>query len=151
MPPCNREQSGGSSEAAVTAERARVRDPRPRVVVCEGCLNGPSASALEDARWEVVLCASCEAVLEAVVARRPDVVVYGLSAGGPDELAMLRLLRHAARGTPIILVTSSEGLAAQRALREMNPIYIGVAPLERGELLGALESALRMPARPSGA
>jgi len=140
-------QSGRQPSEEAVAEHASIRDTRPRVVVCEACVNGASAHTLDDARWDLVRCASGEAVLESVVAKRPDAVVYGLSAAGPDELALLRLLRHAARGIPIILVTSSEGLVAQRALREMNPIYIGVAPLDRGELIGALESALRLPAR----
>jgi DNA-binding NtrC family response regulator len=113
-----------------------------RVVVCDGCPEGVLAPVLKGEPWDVIPCGSGESVLEAVVVRRPDVIVYGLRNDSHGEIAMLQLLRRAAPDVPLILIAPHVSLETQRALRELRPMYFDVQPFDPEELREAIRAAV---------
>jgi DNA-binding NarL/FixJ family response regulator len=132
-------------ERGTSAER-RV----PRVVVCENCQLGeaPVLSVLKAEGFEPVCCADGKALLEEVVQRRPDVVVYCLRAECDQDLGVLHLFRRIAHDVPLVLVASDDSLSTQKLVQELRPIYYAVRPAEAAELREAVESALERRGRP---
>ncbi|MBI1797484.1 MAG: hypothetical protein HYR74_10580 [Candidatus Eisenbacteria bacterium] len=113
--------------------RVLVHEPRP--------LPTPCTALLADLGHDIVLCRNREAVLEAMAAGRPDVVVYVLHDLVVD-LGVLSLVRRIAPTLPIILLGGPAGLAERRSVQELKPTYYGVFPLEPAELRDAVRGAL---------
>ncbi|HVP39123.1 MAG TPA: hypothetical protein VMS93_08075 [Candidatus Saccharimonadales bacterium] len=121
-----------------------------RVIVCETPELGeaPVLSALKAEGFEPLACADGKALLEEVVQRRPDVVVYGLRAECEQDLGVLHLFRRIAPDVPLVLVASDESLSTQKLVQELRPIYYAVRPVEAAELREAVDSALERRGRP---
>jgi DNA-binding NtrC family response regulator len=121
-----------------------------RVVVCESFTKGeaPVLSVLRQEGFEPVSCADGQALLEDVVQRRPDVVIFGLKADCEQDLGVLHLFRRIAPDVPLVLVASDESLSTQKQVQELRPIYYAVRPADAAELREAVESALERRGRP---
>lgn len=120
-----------------------------RIVVYETRLGDehPALSLLKDEGFELVACTDGETLLEEVVQRRPDVLIYGLKPDSPADLAVLQLLRRAAPELPFVLLASESSLATQRLVQNLRPIYYAVCPVEGTELRDAVRAALARPLR----
>jgi DNA-binding NtrC family response regulator len=121
-----------------------------RVVLCACGASSRDAlrGALEPSEFDLVCCAQGDALLEEALARRPDTVVYELRSDAPADLALLRLLRRVMPDVPLVLMAGDESLATQKLVRELRPIYYAVEPLDAGEILSAVRSALARHVRP---
>ena len=113
--------------------RILIHEPRH---CCNEC-----AQLLAGEGHDVVVCATREALFDALALRRPDLIVYVM-----DELAMdigaLSVVRRAAATLPIILLSGPAGLEVRRSVQELKPTYYGVFPLESAELRDAVRGAL---------
>jgi CheY-like chemotaxis protein len=119
----------------------------PRVLVADDdeSLRRVLRKLLERAGYEVEEAGEGSAILEAYRTRRPDVVLTDLYMPGTDGVEALIRLRSEFPGARVIAMSGggylaqdevlalAERLGAQRTLRK---------PIERGELLQALEEVL---------
>jgi DNA-binding response OmpR family regulator len=96
---------------------------------------------LEQEGHDVVVCTGREALIEALAARRPHLIVYVMS-DLPLDLGVLWVLRRIAATLPIILLGGPTGLEARRSVQEVKPVYYGMFPLEPAELRDAVRGAL---------
>lgn len=103
---------------------------------CEEC-----RSLLEKEGREIILCRDREALVNALLERRPDAVVYVLGELTAD-LTALSLLRRSGPTLPIIVLGGSSSLDARRCVQDLKPTYFGVLPLEPMELRDAVQGAL---------
>ena len=104
--------------------------------------NGASAATLLcGGGFETRVCRDGEALLEEVVQRRPDVVVYCLRPEHSEDLGVLRLLRRVSPDLPLVVLASSGSLFTQKQVQVFRPVYYGVCPMDRGELEGAVRAA----------
>jgi len=117
---------------------------RSRVILYEACEANEATihSVLDPERYEVVSCPGGQALLEEVVQRKPDVVVYGLRPDCEQDLGVLHLLRRMAPEVPLVLVASEASLGTQKQVQELRPIYYAVRPVDASELREALEAAV---------
>ena len=122
----------------------------PRVVLYAGRLaEGERVDRLLDgAGYDVVLCSDGEALLEAVVERRTDVVVFEIMEQSVADLGLLQLLRRAVPAVPLILVAQSGSLEIQRVVQQVRPSYYTVVPVDAAELCEAVRSVLERRTRP---
>ncbi len=115
-----------------------------RVLIYEppslGCEN--MVEVLTDQGCEVLRCSAGRALLEEVVKHPPAAVVYGIPPDGARELSVLRLIRQAAPGVPLVLVSARESLVTQKLVQELRPIYYAICPVEAAELREAVQAAL---------
>jgi hypothetical protein len=114
--------------------RILVHDPGVRV-------DGRPALLTALARHEVVRCGNREALVSALSARRPHVLVYVLDEIDRD-VELLAAIREAAPRLPIILLGEPATLEARRLIQALRPTYFGVFPLEGGELEDAVNATL---------
>jgi len=135
------------------ADRESREPALPRVIVYECCpgVEDHVQSLLVDQGYEVVACHNGEALLEAAVERRADVVVFELKPECQTDLGLLQLLRRVAPVVPLILVASDGSLETQRLVQELRPMYYAVIPVESAELRDAVQSALERRSRRSAA
>ena len=124
------------SRAAVSA--------MPRVVLCESAkiASGSPYESLVGLGYELEDCHDGEMLLEAVVARPPDVVVYAMSGESESDLAVLHLLRRILPDAPLILLVDECSLATRREMQILRPMYYAVSPVEAAELREAVRSAI---------
>jgi len=117
---------------------------KKRIVVCEcGCGRPePLRAALPDAGFEIVSCATPEVLLETILQRPPDLLLYQLGAECSEDVGVLRLARRSSPRLPFIVVSESPSLRAQRLIHELRPIYFVIAPVEPGELRELIQAAL---------
>ena len=122
----------------------------PRVVLCDAGSreNGDLYESLVGLGYELENCHDGETLLEAVVARPPDVVVYALRAANESDLAVLQLLRRILPDAPLIMLVRGGSLATRREVQALRPMYYAVAPVEGAELREAVLSALEHRRRP---
>jgi DNA-binding NtrC family response regulator len=134
-------RSPGHSPRATSRETVT---PMPRVVLCDANAagNGELYESLVGLGYELEACRNGESLLEAVVARAPDVVVYSMRAGDVSDLAVLQLLRRILPDAPIILLVPDGSLSMRRTVQELRPMYCAVAPVEDAELRDAVRSAI---------
>jgi DNA-binding NtrC family response regulator len=133
----------------------RDSDLRPRermasrVIVYECCVSEdhPALTLLKDEGFELVACEDGKALLEELVQRRPDVLIYGFRAGSSQDLGLLQLVRRAAPELPLVLLASEGSLSTRRLVQSFRPIYYAVCPVEGGELVDAVRAALARPGR----
>lgn len=103
---------------------------------CEEC-----RSQLEKEGREIILCRDREGLVDSLLERRPDAVVYVLGELAAD-LTVLSLLRRSGPTLPIIVIGGSSNLVARRSVQDLKPTYFGVLPLEPMELQDAVQGAL---------
>ena len=115
-----------------------------RIVVYECCPGETDhvPAMLEGEAYEVVACADGERLLEAVVERPAQVVVFELRGESHADLRLLQLFRRVAPGVPLILVANNASLEIHRLVQELRPIYYAVWPVEPAELRDAVHAAL---------
>jgi DNA-binding NtrC family response regulator len=128
-------------------ERSRKTVPAPRLLVfdCFGGLDRRSQAALVAQGYEIVMCRDDECLVEAVVERSPDVVIFALRPNSAEELGVLRLLRRIAPEAALIVLAAEGSLEAQRAVQRSRPIYYAVCPVEPAEIREAVSDALARP------
>jgi DNA-binding response OmpR family regulator len=115
-----------------------------RVLVYECCPEQEVSiqALLQQDDHDLVACEDGEKLLEAVMARKPDVVVYVFKPDCQDDLGVLQLLRRLAPTVPLIVLANESSLRLQRLVSEWRPMYYAVAPIEPAELRSAVQSAL---------
>jgi DNA-binding response OmpR family regulator len=113
--------------------RILVYESRPS---CDDCLE-----LLKEAGRDVVVCRNRDAVLDAFLEGRPDVVVYVLG-DLPTDLVVLSLLRRVGPTLPIIVLGGPSSLDTRRSVQDLKPTYFGVLPLDPLELRDAVQGAL---------
>jgi DNA-binding response OmpR family regulator len=125
------------------AERSRV----PRIVVQAAEENPPVLTMLASEGFELVACADGQALLEEVMHRQPDAVIYALGADCREDLGVLRLMRRAAPDVPLVLLACDGSLDTRRSLQSLRPIYFAVSPVDDAELRDVVRSAVRRRGR----
>jgi DNA-binding response OmpR family regulator len=122
---------------------------RPCVVISEPRGGGetPLATQLGAEPWEVVWCNEDQDVLDQVIQRRPQALVFALAADVQRDLALLFLLRRVAPAVPLVLVAAAASLETQRMIQELRPTYYVVRPVDRAELHEAIAAAIAQQAR----
>lgn len=96
---------------------------------------------LAEEGYDVVVCSERKALIDALAAGRPDVIVYVLR-DLPLDLGVLWIVRRIATTAPIILLGGPADLETRRNVQELHPTYYGMFPLEPAELSDAVHSAL---------
>jgi DNA-binding response OmpR family regulator len=104
--------------------------------------NPPVASMLEVEGFELSSCLDGRALLESVVHRHPDVVVYALKADCREDLGVLRLVRRAAPEVPLVLIAADDSFDTRKMTQPLRPIFYVVAPVDGAELRDALHAAV---------
>lgn len=122
------------------AERRRV--PRVLVHVTATPLEPPVQSALEAEGFELISCPDAHALLEAVMHRQPDAVVYALRADCREDLGVLRLMRRAAPDVPLVLLAAEDSLDTRKLTQTLRPIYYAVCPVDGAELRDVVRTAV---------
>jgi DNA-binding response OmpR family regulator len=125
----------------IVVERKRV----PRIVV-------QAASAMADPLlmaegFELVACKDGQALLEEVMLRQPDAVIYALGADCREDLGVLRLMRRAAPDVPLVLLAAEDSLDTRRCTQPFRPIYFAIGPVEGAELRDVVRAAIRRRGR----
>jgi DNA-binding response OmpR family regulator len=115
-----------------------------RVLVYECCPEREVSiqALLQQADYDLVPCESGEQLLEAVMAHKPDAVVYVFKPECQEDLGVLHLLRRLAPTVPLIVLANEGSLRLQRLVQEWRPIYYSVAPVEPAEIRLAVQAAL---------
>ena len=118
--------------------------PRVLVVDDEARMAEAMAAALERSGYECEAFAAGEAAFSAFRERGADVVVTDWRMPGLDGLALLRQVRAARPGTPVILVTAYGDVpSAVQAMREGAFDYV-TKPFDNDELRGLVARALEL-------
>ena len=125
------------------AERSRV----PRIVVQAVGEEPPVLTMLASEGFDLVACADGQALLEEVMHRQPDAIVYALGANCREDLGVLRLMRRAAPDVPLVLLACDGSLETRRSLQSLRPIFFAVSPVDDAELREVVRSAVRRRGR----
>ena len=139
----------GRSPFSTTGERAHLS----RVLVYECCpaRDVSIRALLQQEGYDLVVCEDGERLLEAVMARRPETVVYVFKQDCDEDLGVLHLLRRLVPTVPLIVLANEGSLRLQRLVQELRPIYYAVAPVEPSEIRSAVQSALSRRSSTAGA
>ena len=129
----------------VAPERSRV----PRIVVQATCApaDPPVHALLEAEGFELISCADAHALLEEVMHRKPDAVIYALCADCSQDMGVLRLMRRAAPEVPLVLLAAEDSLDTRKITQTLRPIYYAVCPIDGAELRDVVRSAVRKRGR----
>ena len=129
----------------VAPERSRV----PRIVVQVTCApaDPPVSALLEAEGFELISCADDHALLEEVMHRKPDAVIYALCADCSQDMGLLRLVRRAAPQVPLVLLAAEDSLDTRKITQTLRPIYYAVCPIDGAELCEVVRSAVRKRGR----
>ncbi len=124
-----------------------------RVIIYEPCANDgqPAAPMLLGQGFDLIPCADGQALLEEVIQRRPDALVYAMCEDCEQDLRLLQLIRRAAPELPLVLLAADESIATRRQVLNLRPIYYAVWPADAGELREAVVAALLKSSRPRAA
>lgn len=127
------------------AERSRV----PRVVVQVGSAptDPPVHTLLEAEGFDLVSCADAHALLEEIMHRKPDAVIYALRPDCREDLGVLRLMRRAAPEVPLVLLAAEDSLDTRKVTQTLRPIYYAVCPIDGAELRDVVRTAVRRRGR----
>mgnify|MGYP001570259972 FL=1 len=123
--------------------------PRVVVQVTAAPADPPVHSALEAEGFELVSCADAHALLEEVMHRQPDVVVYALRPDCREDMGVLRLLRRAAPDVPLVLLAAEDSLDTRKITQTLRPIYYAVCPVDVAELRDVVRTAVSRRRRAS--
>lgn len=121
----------------------------PRVVLhampapCEP----PLHAVLEADGFELVSCPDAHALLEEVMHRQPDAVIYALRPDCREDLGILRLMRRAAPDVPLVLLAAEDSLDTRKLTQTLRPIYYAVCPVDGAELRDVVHTALERRGR----
>jgi DNA-binding response OmpR family regulator len=123
----------------------------PRVVInaTAAPADPPLLSLLESEGFDLVACPDAHAMLEEVMLRVPDAVIYALRADCREDLGVLRLLRRAAPDVPLVLLASEDSLDTRKVTQSLRPIYYAVSPLDGAELREVMRTAVSRRGRAS--
>lgn len=103
----------------------------------------PSVRAVLEAEgFQPVSCADGRALLEEVMHRAPDAVIYALRPDCREDLGVLRLMRRAAPDVPLVLLAAEDSLDTRRITQSLRPIYYVVCPVDEAELRDVMRTAL---------
>jgi CheY-like chemotaxis protein len=136
-----------SPHASARAKRRRraaeERAQAARVLVCDCGHDGgsPLRALVRGLGYETVPCTSvADAVRES--ARSPfDVVITALPEVNVEQVSLLQLLRRSLPGTPLVIVSEDNSLAARSLCQPVRPYYFAVPPLSENELRAILSGA----------
>jgi DNA-binding NarL/FixJ family response regulator len=117
-------------------------DPHVLVFGAALALDREATAAPDGLPWVVMSCSDHRALLEAMIERHSDAVVFELRAGCPQDLGVLHLVRRALPHIPLIVVADDDSLDLQRRVQALKPTYYAVRPLESAEIVEALTDAL---------
>jgi len=108
----------------------------------------PSIHALLEAEgFELVSCADGQGLLEEVMHRQPDAVIYALGTDCREDLGVLRLMRRAAPEVPLVLLAAVDSLDMRRISQPLRPIYFAVGPVDGTELRDVVRAVIRRRGR----
>ena len=130
------------SRGVLRAASERSRVSRVVVQVTAAPLDPPVRSALEAEGFDLVSCADAHALLEEVMHRQPDAVVYALRADCSEDLGVLRLMRRAAPDVPLVLLAAEDSLGTRKLTQSLRPIYYAVCPVDGAELCDVVRAAV---------
>ena len=131
-------ETAGTDAVPAPEERSFV----PRVVMQVSCCEPPLPAALEGDRYDLVSCRDGQALLEEVMHRTPDAVIYALHPDCREDLGILRLMRRAAPDVPLVLLAAEDSLDTRRVTQALRPIYYAVCPADGAELRDVVHTAL---------
>lgn len=122
--------------------------PRVLMVVAAAPMD-PSVPELlaEDEGLELVSCPDARGLLEQVMLRAPDVVIYALRPDCREDLGVLRLMRHVAPDVPLVILAGEDSLETRRVTQNLRPIYYAVSPVDGAELREVVRAAVRRKTR----
>lgn len=129
----------------IAPERSRV----PRIVVQVTCApaDPPIHALLEAEGFEFISCPDAHALLEEVMHRKPDAVIYALCADCSQDMGVLQLVRRAAPEVPLVLLAAEDSLDTRKITQTLRPIYYAVCPIDGAELRDVVRSAVRKRGR----
>lgn len=99
-------------------------------------------SLLEAEGLELVACSDAHALLEEVMHRLPDAVIYALRSDCREDLGVLRLMRRAAPEVPLVLLAAEDSLDTRKVTQSLRPIYYAVCPIDGAELRDVMRAAV---------
>jgi DNA-binding NtrC family response regulator len=108
-------------------------------------------SLLNHEEYQLATCDDGAGLLEGLMARRPDAVVYVVRPDCPQDLAVLQLLRRMAPALPIVVLSHQASLDLRRTVQNMRPIYYADVPVDATEIRAAVHSALARRSTAAGA
>ena len=116
----------------------------PRVVmhVTAAPADPPLLPLLAAEGFDLVACPDASALLEEVVHRAPDAVIYALRADCREDLGVLRLMRRAAPDVPLVLLAAEDSLDTRKVTQSLRPIYYAVCPVDGAELREVMRTAV---------
>ena len=116
----------------------------PRVVVqVAAAPSEPSVHALLEAEgFDLVSCTDARALLEEVMHRPPDAVIYALRQDCREDLGVLSLMRRAVPDVPLVLLAAEDSLDTRRITQSLRPIYYVVCPVDGAELQEVIRTAV---------
>jgi len=82
-------------------------------------------------------------VIEAVMQRRPDILIYPLRADSESDLILLRVARRAIPEALLIVIASEGSIATRTAVQPLKPTWYSVAPADPAELSDVIRVASR--------
>ena len=119
----------------------------PRVLVQVRSTEAPVVSLVGCDGLDLVTCADGQALLEEVIHRRPDAVIYGLHPDCREDMGVLRLMRRAAPDVPLVLLAAEDSLDTRTVTQTLRPIYYAVCPVDCAELCEVVRAAVRRRSR----
>ena len=134
--------SGAARATPAGLPAQEKRSPVPRVVAHLTACDPPLQGELDEGRFDLVSCPDGRTLLEEVMHRPPDAVIYALRADCREDLGVLRLLRRAAPLVPLVLLAAEDSLETRRVTQTLRPIYYAVCPVDAAELRDVLHTAL---------
>ena len=116
----------------------------PRVVVqVAAAPSDPSVHSLLEAEgFDLVSCPDARALIEEVMHRPPNAVIYALRPDCREDLGVLRLMRRAAPDVPLVLLAAEDSLDTRRITQALRPIYYAVCPVDAAELREVVRTAV---------
>ena len=110
------------------------------------------AMRLRAAGQDILLAYDALMGLDSVIKNQPDVVLLDICLPGGSGLVMAERIRNLApRLTPIVFITASQWPGLQEQAMALGAAGFLEKPFEAGELMAAIQNALKPPGDPSGA
>jgi DNA-binding response OmpR family regulator len=104
--------------------------------------DSPVLAMLEEEGFDLIACPDAHALLEEVMQRLPDAVIYALKPDCREDLGVLRLMRRAAPEVPLVLLAAEDSLDTRKITQNLRPIYYAVCPVDEAELRDVMRTAV---------
>jgi DNA-binding response OmpR family regulator len=104
--------------------------------------DSPVVSMLMTEGFDLISCPDARSLLEEVMHRQPDAVIYALRPDCREDLGVLRLMRRAAPDVPLVLLAAEDSLDTRRVTQTLRPIYYAVCPVDGAELRDVMRTAV---------